>query len=373
MYPHKKLRGPGSRAAPYGPCVSGSVSRGVRLAVPTKATLAGATPEVGTTFELSGRHWTVTDHSSYTAPDGYNVDEWECSGGAGASPGELAYLLRESDTEVRWYFTRPIPLAAVTLSGGKPFADVATTLTEPPDALVYRGLAHGLDETTDGQYAEDPGESVQKTTWDYWDARHELNLAVERWADGRVECYHGRLIDPARIEVARGGASTRRLGPHAGAAFGAFFGFFVVLVFAGTVEIALTSGLVLGLLVALFASLRGARRVAGGWLAGVAVLGAAFVWLPPLTTLGGLALLLLVPATLTRWIAMGTPGPGAAPVHAALASVATATAGAGLYTYYAFAPVPRSFGQYVLAIGPAAIGGVAAAVVAWVVMRMSAR
>src|SRR5687768_1289124 len=165
-------------------------------------TFVDVDPEVGLTFQLSGKRWTITDHSSYASPEGYHVDEWECE--AAGKKSETAYLLRESEEEIRWYFTRPIPISAVTLSGGKPFAEVAATLTEPPDALVYRGLAHGLDETTDGTYAENPGESVQKTTWDYWDAKQELNLAVERWADGRVECFHGRRTDPKTMTIVGG-------------------------------------------------------------------------------------------------------------------------------------------------------------------------
>jgi hypothetical protein len=265
---------------------------------------------------------------------------------------------------------------------------------------VYRGLAHGLDETTAGHYSEDPGESVQKTTWDYWDAKHEVNLAVERWADGRVECYHGRRIDPDRIVIAGAGDGGGGLAGMASAlagggpvarvasAFGsgtpvagtlsalglsAVLGVIAMIpavVLGATIETTLTVACAVALLVALFASLRGSDRV-GSWIVGSIVLGPLFAGWPPLTSIVGLAVLLLLPAGLTRWIAMGERGESAAPARGAFVAVAAATLAAGLYNYYRFAPFPRSFGQYVLAVGPAPLAGMVAAVVAWLVLRAS--
>jgi hypothetical protein len=331
--------------------------------------VADTTPEVGQTLEISGKRWNITDHSSYGNNEGFHVDEWECER---QNPSETRYLLRETDAEVRWYFTRPIPLSAVSISGGKPFGDVVATLAKPPDTLVYRGLAHGLDETTDGRYAEEPGESVQKTTWDYWDAKHEVNLAIERWADGRVDCYHGRRIEPAQVVVLGGaGGASGTLSSVIWASVIAGVVVLVLMMFGGTLEPALTAMLGAAVLVALAMSLRGSGRIRGGWITAALVLGVLFASYPPLTTVEGLAVLLLVPAALTRWIAMAPADGTATPARAACIAVAGATLAAGLYDYYRFAPVPRSFDQFVIAVGPAPLTGLVACLVAWMVLRTS--
>ena len=253
---------------------------------------------------------------------------------------------------------------------------MAATLTEPPDALVYRGLAHGLDETTDGTYAEDPGESVQKTTWDYWDAKQELNLAVERWADGRVECFHGRRTDPKTIRVEGAGRGTaasakrRATGvsgvlPQAAVAWliVSFVLFIPTTILTQTVETGFTVALGGAGLVAFLVAMQGLGPRAWAWGIASVVLAVLFYRWSPLTSIAGVVVLLLVPAALTLW--------SASPTATAAVAVATATLFAGLFNYYWFAPVPRSIGQYVLAVGPAPLTGLVALGVAWVARKVA--
>jgi hypothetical protein len=347
-------------------------------------TLENREPEVGMALEISGRRWTVTDHSTYQNDEGFEVVEWEVERADG---NETAYLLRESDESVRWFFTRPIPISAITLSGGKPFAGVAASATEPPDALTFRGRAYGFDEKTEGTYEEEPGEAVPKTTWDYWDAAHQANLAVERWADGRVDCYHGNAIQPSAIRVLGSGAvsalrdnltkgwklaegSNVRL-PHAvSALIPAGVLFFIVMIVTSAVETGLTVGLGVFVLVAV---------VAAAWSSGpllfwapisAIALAALFHRFPPLTNIAGVALLLAVPAGLAALAARRDVKTGPV-LSATAAAVGGATFFAGLIRYYQFAPSPRTFGQYLLAIGPVPLTMIVAAVAGYAAIRLS--
>ena len=349
-----------------------------------RLSLGDTEPEVGQGLEIVGRRWTVSDHSSYDNPEGYHVDEWECQSSDGA---ETAYLLRETgaDTsgEVRWFFTRPIPISAVTMQGGKPFGEVAAELATPPDALIYRGLAHGFDEQTDGTYSEDPGDESGKKTWDYWDAKQENNLAVERWADGRIDCYYGRRVDPAKIRMSEAptlsswlSLASTRVSTGALSPAHRMVVVLVVAAFFGILVIATRNVLVDGLTgvvaaVAVFfgRSLFVSARSGATWLAVIVGLAALFSRFPPLTTVAGFSLLVVVPAAIARWLASATEDRRAMVENAGVAT-AIATAAAGLYHFYRFAPVPPSIGQYGLAIGPAVIAGIIAAAIAFAVGRL---
>jgi hypothetical protein len=344
---------------------------------------------VGLDLEIVGRSWSVSDHSSYDNADGYHVDEWECERSDGA---ETAYLLRETGADhsgqERWFFTRPIPISAITLEGGKPFADVAAGSTEPPPALVYRGLAHGFDEQTDGTYREDPGDEAGKITWDYWDAKEEQNLAVERWADGRIDCYYGRRIDPARVRVREAAAPASGLGLVSRVAgtrlsmghsetVGRAVVLFVVAAIGAVLAMAARGAPIDGLsaVIAVVALLLArllfvSARSATAWLAATVGLAVAFSRFPPLSSIAGLALLAVVPAGIARWLGSAGPDRRAVVRNAAVAA-GIATVAAGLYHFYRFAPVPPSAGQWGLAVGPAPLAAALAAAIAFAVGRLS--
>lgn len=331
--------------------------------------LSDSEPSPGQVLAIEGHRWTVKERATYAAASGYHVTEWECER---SDHLETAYLLREESPDVHWYFTHPVPLSAVSFSGDRPAEHALPTLPTPPDVLIYRGRVHGFEAATEGEYEED-GETTRKVTWDYWDATHADNLAVERWPDGTVECYHGRPVDPNAITVVSStlvsvGSSSSAL--RVGMIVAGSCGFITMLV-ASAVEPALTVTLGALVLVVLIAALR-SRRLALAWLGGGAVLAIVFSRFPPLTSLPGLAGLVLFPAVVTRWLTMREPGaPSLA--RAAGIAVAAATLVAGFVHYYRFAPAPRSFGQYMLAVGPAPIAGLAAALIAMLVVRAASR
>jgi hypothetical protein len=100
--------------------------------------------------------------------------------------------------------------------------------------------------------------------------------------------------------------------------------------------------------------------------------GAAAFWAsPPLTTAGGLTALVVLPAAIT-WLARQRGYAGSKPPvrYAAAFSVGMPLLGVGFYQYFRFAPGPHTPEQLLLALGPAAIGCLAALSISGLLLRM---
>jgi hypothetical protein len=349
--------------------------------------LDAADPRVGQTLSYQGREWEVTDHSSYWDDEGYRVVEWCLE-----TDDTEAYLLKEihEGAPTRWFFTRQIPRVEVT-----PGIDPRG---EPPPTLTQAGRAFRYAESTEGTYEDEPGQRVQKTTWEYWDDAHQQNLAVEVWADGRVDCYRGSYIEPDQVTAAEaaGGAAgvreSRGAGPmDTGAALAAVgaamrarqarkdagpgnpflaaawafpFGY-VVLFFLGR---PFDEALVGALPFAVFCGwISASRRAPGGFLVGVLgvlVVGYLFWQFAPLTSPLGLAAVLGAPAAVAMWGRRHRERGRRSVIYLAALVVAFPALLLGFYHYHRFAPGPHSFDQLLLALGPAAVAGVGALVVA---------
>jgi uncharacterized protein DUF4178 len=328
--------------------------------------LADSGPVAGEVLTVEGGEWTVAGHATYTTDAGDHVDEWECEQGA-----ELAYLLRESREPPAWFFTRKVGVGSVTVPSGEGIERAVgrEPNAPPPRTAHLRGGRYVFAEANEGEYEETSGPRQRKTTWDYWDAAREWNLAVERWPDGRLDCYLGRYVPAGRITVRPGGTLRKGFPPLVAAGIVAGILFFTVMSFGAAVDLGLTTALLVLALGALAAVVVAGPAGRFGLLSGV-VLGLVFSRFPPLTTLPGLAALVLGPAVATRWAVMrdaALTGAG----RAGFVSVTAAVLAAGLYHYFWFAPGPRTSGQYFLAIGPAPIAGLVAALVALCVVRIS--
>jgi hypothetical protein len=355
-------------------------------------------PRVGQTLRFDAREWEVTDRSSYWNDEGYRVVEWCCE-----TDDTEAYLLKEvkEGEPTRWFFTRTIDSAAVTLPSGEalhPWID-AHRGASPPEGVGYQGGAYRYAETNEGTYEDEPGVRVHKTTWDYWDAGRARNLAVELWEGGRVACYHGAYIDPRQVTltseasaaVPAGAASvvpaafratrlsadvpgpstkrpTFRLNPFVTAAvvfpLAYLLPFFIGRPFDEGLAVALSLAGLGGWLVSLF------RVPAAGGLAllGFPVLAVLFWHFAPLTSAVGLVALLAASAVVA-WAGRSSAERGKPPVvYAAAFAVAGPAVVVGLYHYFVFAPIPHGLGELVLALGPALLGGLGAALVASVIL-----
>ncbi len=350
-----------------------------------------AEPRVGQTLSFDGREWEVTDHSSYWNDAGYRVTEWCCE-----TDDTEAYLLKEiqEGSPTRWFFTRSIPREGVgDLPGGRP--------SSPPPTLTYGGQTYRYAETTEGTYEQDPGDRVQKATWEYWDDGRRHNLAVEVWADGRLDCYHGAYIEPGDVQLtdepaaapgeprpetpsafaavasavaAARTAKSATMKPASGNPFVVAMVMFALVYlvpffFAGRpfdecVAVALPIALLFGWL--------SARRGApgGGWigLLGLAVVAFVFRNFHPLSSPVGLATLLVAPAAVGFWGRRHAATGRRSVVYLAAFVVGLPALVLGFYYYFWFAPGPHGLGQLTLALGPAALGALVATVISSVVL-----
>lgn len=389
-----------------------------RRAAPEKPARAGvdrAEPRVGDTLTVAGEDWEVTDHSSYWNDAGYRVTEWECE-----AADTTAYLLKElaEGGAAKWLFTRQIDSGAVTLPGGGALAASQPQRTAPPPAsLVHDGQTYQHAETTEGTYEDDPGEREAKTTWDYWDAGHAKNLAIEIWADGRLDTYLGAYVDPAQVTVEAGdgdddegggddapgpgGAATidtaRKLlgvvsagGLAAGAAGAAAGGartpsrplvalailvplvYVIAFFFGQPFDRAMGAALAVAALVAWLGPLFRAPLPALVALALTPVLAAVFWRFPPLGSPVGIGAILATPLLVVGVArARGVRGERAAIGYLAAFAVALPLLGVGLYHYFQFAPGPHTLAQWALALGPAVLAGVAARLLAALLLAVA--
>jgi hypothetical protein len=192
----------------------------------------------------AGTEWQVNDYSTYTDPQGYQLCEWELTA---PRSGNTYYLLRELETgdsvqhadraalrtpsglgalpfnsgdlsrsraidpesaAVCWYMAKPVNTAKIFLpDSGAPITSLWAHVRwgdQPPEALMVYGKTYYYDSQTRGAYSaegEATGDRVERVTWDYWDADHRGNLAIETWPDGRLELYISQVIDPQSVVV----------------------------------------------------------------------------------------------------------------------------------------------------------------------------
>jgi len=97
---------------------------------------------------------------------------------------------------------------------------------------------------------------------------------------------------------------------------------------------------------------------------------AVFWYFPPITTASGLIVLMAMPAAI-GWLAKkrGYLGRKLPVQYAAGFGAGTPILGAGCYEYFYLAPGPHTPDQLFLALGPAAIGGLAGFLISGLVLR----
>lgn len=359
------------------------------MAAPKRPGLETADPRVGQTLSFEGHEWEVTDHSSYWSPEGYRVTEWCCETG-----DTEAYLLKEVQEGVptRWFFTRHISSDAVAVAGGEALPAWVASHRDaaPPETVTYAGGTYRHVDTTEGTYEDEPGQRVPKTTWDYWDEGRATNLAVERWGDGRVDCYHGSYIEPGQVTLdpaASGDAGVasasatpfvasglradarpaatrqtpalrRRLNPFLAAAVCLPIVYVLPFFLGRPFDQSISASLPLALLGGWVFALARAPAAAATGLLLAALLTVVFWWYPPQTRAVGFLALLVAPAVVLWGGGRREAAEGHLPVlYAAFVAVAAPLLVLGLFHYFRFAPMPHSLGQLALALGPAALGG----------------
>jgi hypothetical protein len=166
----------------------------------TEETLRQLQP--GDLIHYHGVQWRVKDVSNYRDPSGYETEEWLLK-----SPlSKEYYLLREVDpenptAEVNWYIAEQLRNPAIYEPGSS--QDLLTSLAyemrsgrEPYSQLQTLNRVYTFESKTEGTYESEDG-SERRVTWDYWDAAHLWNLALEAWSDSSLSVYSTRKVQPA--------------------------------------------------------------------------------------------------------------------------------------------------------------------------------
>jgi Domain of unknown function (DUF4178) len=164
------------------------------------------TLQEGDRITYYGVRWQVLDYSTYTDPHGYETEEWLLR----STTGKTYYLLKEIDptsTGERWYIAEELPTP--TIIDPITQADVLISIvgamqsrqTPYPQLQLFNRL-YQFESATEGTYASEDG-TQQRITWDYWDAAHLWNLALEAWSDGKLVVYSTREVQPENFSEHR--------------------------------------------------------------------------------------------------------------------------------------------------------------------------
>ena len=335
------------------------------MAVPPDAvSLKSRDPKTDDTLTLDGVEYEVTGRDTYKNDDGYKVIEWCCE----AADNEN-YLLKEFDAKggFRWFFTRWIENETVTLPDGKGLHGwlEGQKDPQPPPKVVFNAETYTYDDTTEGTDEDEDGDSVDKTTWDYWSAGRKRNLAVELWADEGIDFYNGTYIEAERATVTpapRSATGDDTLdwavewgGPWLVAIGGVIpAGIFVFLMADGDMDfdVCLAIGGVFSLMAAYAIAAADAAAAASASAFSVVATAFVFAWFHPIRHPAGLAALILAPAVV---VFLGRSSKAPARNIRFLAAIPTALPAAafGVERFVSYAPAPNSSGQLFVALLPA--------------------
>lgn len=156
----------------------------------------------GDQIHYHGVQWRVREVSHYCDAYGYETEEWLLK-----SPlSKEYYLLREVDPEnpnaqVNWYIAEQLRNPAIYEPGSS--RDLLTSLAhdmrsgkEPYPQLQTLNRIYTFESQTEGTHDSEDG-SEYRITWDYWDAAHLWNLALEAWSDSTLSVYSTRKVLPS--------------------------------------------------------------------------------------------------------------------------------------------------------------------------------
>jgi hypothetical protein len=156
----------------------------------------------GDRLKYHGVQWRIDDYSTYTDPNGYETEEWLLK----SQTGKEYYLMREldpqnSESQLHWYIAEELqypeiyePNASKDLVPAL-LQDMQTHKTPYPEIRTFN-RTYQFESQTEGDY-ESGGKTRNRITWDYWDAPHLWNLALEAWSDGTLTVYSTREVQPA--------------------------------------------------------------------------------------------------------------------------------------------------------------------------------
>lgn len=156
----------------------------------------------GDQLQYHGVQWMVKDYSTYTDPKGYETEEWLLK----TRTGKEYYLMREVDphaagTNVAWYLAEEVKNPSIYEADTAQevtwnLADEMLAGKDPYPKLQIFNRIYLFESKSEGTYRSEYGLRT-RITWDYWDEPHLWNLALETWANGSLNTYSTRPVQPA--------------------------------------------------------------------------------------------------------------------------------------------------------------------------------
>jgi hypothetical protein len=165
----------------------------------------------GDRLQYRGIEWRVADYSTYADPGGYATEEWLLK----LTDNKEYYLMREVDPQnpaslVNWYLAEELIKPKITLPDSadnlsdRLWQDMQNQQLPYPELQMF-GKTYYFESNTQGDY-EEGGENDEQTariTWDYWDAAHQWNTALEAWPDGKLRVYATKVVKPEEFSQVR--------------------------------------------------------------------------------------------------------------------------------------------------------------------------
>jgi hypothetical protein len=332
-------------------------------------------PQIDDRLRFQGRVWEVTNRATYRNEEGYRVIEWTCE-----NANIEAYLLKEFEDNKppRWFFTRWMPDSSARTDGLSLEDWIDKHPGQTPSVIRFQGTDYTYASKTDGIYESDDLGQQKKLTWDCWDAAHKVNLAIEIWQNGNVDLYRGSYTEASDVILLKEPADhpiaqLQSLSKDPQNAMGVLVaGFFLLFVLASMAPFETILAWVLGLSFAGVAILALTQIPALTACAALLVAGGFYVFgsFAPLTTVPGLSAAVGLPLIFALYARQH----GHTAEHRDLVLYLAGWTSAmpimvhGFYIYFHYAPGPRTFGEMLMAILPAAIaGGLGVLMAFWII------
>jgi hypothetical protein len=144
--------------------------------------------KVGYFLDYDLKTWEVVAYHYYDWGDGGNLThEWQLK-----SADDTLYLEKESDDEVDWSVSRPIPFGSL----GARVRNHILENEDPPDEIEFEGTTYHLDEFGGGKFFRNgKGPGREFLVWDYEDDAGESFLSIEQWDEDDFEASVGTFVE----------------------------------------------------------------------------------------------------------------------------------------------------------------------------------
>lgn len=149
--------------------------------------------EKGGMFDFELTTWTVEDEYIYDWGNECFSKEFKISNGE-----ETLFLSAEEDDEIEISVSKKVKIRSID----EDLPEYIRKHEQPPKKLTYKTTTFLLNEEKPGYFKgidEDEEAWEEFISWNYYDAKEEFVLCIERWDDNSFEAAYGRIISEYAI------------------------------------------------------------------------------------------------------------------------------------------------------------------------------